>query len=178
MATLSTQREPLRAKRHVSAGRMLPVVVLLLSVTGELVSGCATPGPVLRTPDVRLESIALDNFGFDRQTFLLGFSVSNPNPFPLPVRSVRYEVLLDDNRFASGATSSDFSIAAMGDGNFAISVEVDLMQSAPGFTDLLKSGFDQIVTYELRGSFGVDIPLVQPVAFVHSGTVQLGEAGF
>jgi LEA14-like dessication related protein len=157
---------------------MLPVAVLLLSVTGVLVSGCATPGPALRTPDVRLESIALDNLGFDRQTFLLGFSVSNPNPFPLPVRSVSYEVLLDDHRFASGATSSDFSIAAMGNGNFAISVEVDLMQSAPKFTALLKSGFDQIVTYQLRGSFGVDIPLVQPVAFVHSGTVQLGDAGF
>jgi LEA14-like dessication related protein len=157
---------------------MLPVAVFLLSLTGVQVSGCATPGPALRTPDVRLESIALDDLGFDRQTFLLGFSVSNPNPFPLPVRSVRYEVLLDDNRFASGATSSDFSIAAMGEGSFAISVEVDLMQSVPEFTSLLKSGFDQIVTYELRGSFGVDIPYVQPVAFVHSGSVQLGDAGF
>jgi LEA14-like dessication related protein len=157
---------------------MLPVAVFLLLLTGVLVSGCATPGPALRTPDVRLESIALDDLGFDRQTFLLGFSVSNPNPFPLPVRSVRYEVLLDDNRFASGATSSDFSIAAMGEGSFAISVEVDLMQSAPEFTSLLKSGFDQIVTYELRGSFGVDIPYVQPVAFVHSGSVQLGDGVF
>jgi LEA14-like dessication related protein len=163
-------QQPLKA-------RSMRFAMLMLAAT-LLPSACSSTGPLLRTPDVRLDSVAIDQLGFNRQTFLLGFSVSNPNPFPLPVKNVQYEVLLDDARFASGTTASNFLVAANGDGDFAISVELDLMQSASGFNSLLKNGFDQIVTYELRGSLGVDIPFARPVPFVHSGTVQLGAGSY
>lgn len=167
--------QPLKACSMQFAMQTAGVLVLLAML---LLGACTSTGPVLRTPDVRLDSVTIDKIGFQRQTFLLGLSVSNPNPFPLPVKNVHYEVLLDNDRFASGTTASDFLVTANGNGDFAISVELDLMRSASSFNSLLKSGFDQIVTYELRGSLGVDIPFVGPVPFVHSGTVQLGAGGY
>ncbi len=165
-----------RTLQRLNAGSVRFALLVLAGTL--LVGACSSTGPVLRTPEVRLDSVAIDKFRFNRQTFLLGFSVSNPNPFPLPVKNVQYEVLLDNARFASGTTASDFLVAANGDGNFAISVELDLMQSASGLNSLFKSGLDQIVSYELRGSLGVDIPFARPVPFVRSGTVQLGAGGY
>ncbi|MDZ7769472.1 MAG: hypothetical protein U5K38_10560 [Woeseiaceae bacterium] len=61
-----------------------PLVVLLLC------SACANQGPVVRSPDVRLDGVRLQSISLGKQTFLLSFNVSNPNPFPLPVKGLSY----------------------------------------------------------------------------------------
>lgn len=137
-------------------------------------SGCASNGALINPPTVNLTSVELANLSFRQQTFLLGFDVQNPNPFPLPVRSVRYNLRLDGESFAGGQTQSDFSVPANGDDAFVISVDLDILSTATQLASLLQGGVRDQVRYDLDGSFAVDIPFVQPVPFRSSGVIDIG----
>lgn len=142
-----------------------------------LLAGCAANGPTVQTPDVRLNGVEVMSLSVSKQTFKLSFDVSNPNPFPLPVQSVRYMVLLEQQRFAGGETGGRFTIPASGDGAFAISVELDLMQSATRLASILSAGVARPLEYELHGSLDIAMPFTRPVNFVSSGTIMVQGGG-
>ena len=143
-----------------------------------LLASCAGSGAVISAPGVTLRNVELTRLGSDSQTFLLGFDVSNPNPFPLPVRSISYGVELDGYRFASGRAESDFTIPAQGDGAFAISVELDLLASTPQLLYIVNDSLRRDIGYELEGELGVDLPLIRPVPFNAAGSIRLQARGF
>ncbi len=147
------------------------------SVLGLLVvvGGCATSvESLVEMPRVELREVDVVGLGFSNQTFLLSFSVSNPNPFPLPVNDVSYALRLDGQRFASGRTKSKFSVPADGDSQFAISVELDLLQTAPRLLTIVRDGNGEHYVYELEGEFGIDLPLAPSVPYRHSGPIHIG----
>jgi LEA14-like dessication related protein len=154
--------------------RGLPKAFLLMAtlVTG----GCASSGSLVRQPAVELASVEVTDMDFAKQTFLLGFTVYNPNPFPLPVQGVRYKVRLNDQNFAGGETAGRFTIPADGNGNFAISVDLDLMRSGAQLTSLLRSGLKDDLRYELHGDLDIDIPMTPSLRFSSSGTIAVQAA--
>lgn len=144
---------------------------LLLAVMA--MSGCASlPQNVLQMPEVRLSNIQPVGLGFDRQTFLLSFDVSNPNPLSLPVRHIAYGLKLNGQRFASGETDCEFSIPANGATTFAISVDLDLLQTAPQLLLMVRDGARQDIAYDVEGELGVDIPFVPTVRYRNSGSLK------
>lgn len=142
------------------------------------ISACAGTGSIVSSPVVRLMSIEMTSVDFDRQTFLLSFDVSNPNPFPLPIRSVRYRVRLGEQRFASGETQGNFTVPADGNGAFAISVELDLLRTTSNISSLIRTGMSRDFDYELSGSFAVDIPFAKPLEFKSGGNIEMQAAAF
>ena len=136
-------------------------------------SGCAGMDAVISSPSVRLMSVEITDVDFHRQTFLLGFDVSNPNPFPLPIKSVRYRIRLGDQQFASGETRGNFTVPSDGNGQFMISVELDLLRTTSQLSSLIGTGMRRNMDYELSGSFAVDIPFAKPLAFSSSGRIEL-----
>lgn len=138
-----------------------------------VLAACAGPVTLVDSPTVRLQRIESGHLGFDRQTFVLGFEISNPNPFPLPVRSLSYDVSIAGEQFASGKTEGEFSVPGNGDGSFAISVELDMMRQASSLASMLRAGSRGSVPYELRGSLTVDIPFTRPIAFSNSGSISI-----
>ncbi len=143
---------------------------LLLATT--LFSACASTGELISAPGVSLRNVQMTDVELSRQTFLLSFDVTNPNPFPLPISTVSYGVELDSQRFASGRTQGDFTVPASGDGQFAISVELNLLKTAPQLLYMVRDGEKRDIAYELKGELGVDIPLVKPVNFASSGAIR------
>lgn len=142
-------------------------------------SGCATTmNDIVRSPGVELRSVEALGLGFNGQTFLLSFNVENPNPFALPVSSVSYSVKLDGQRFASGQTPGEFSVPASGSGEFAISVDLNLLHSAPQLLSIIRQGVRKDIGYELEGRFAVDLPLAPAVSFRNSGSIRLRPASF
>lgn len=142
-------------------------------------SGCAPISESLvSAPRVKLNNVQVLGLGFDGQTFMLSFDVANPNPFPLPVRSVDYGIKLDGRRFASGETVSDFTVPAEGDTQFAISVDLNLLSTAPQLLAIVRDGVRREVPYELEGSLGVDIPLTPPLRYRSSGSIRLNSGSF
>lgn len=142
-------------------------------------SACASlPEGLVSAPSVKLSNVQVVGLGFRTQTFLLSFEVANPNPFPLPVSNVGYGVKLDGQRFASGETASKFTIPAGGDASFTISVDLDLLQTAPQLLAIVRDGTRQEISYELEGRFGVDIPMVPTVKYRNSGKIRLNSNTF
>lgn len=139
-----------------------------------LLAACASTESLVTAPRVDLTGIELEKAGFDRQTFLLRFAVSNPNAFPLPVRTIRYQVMLDDERFAGGETAAAFTIPAGGEDDFVISVELDILGSASQVASMLVGGVPEQVSYRVEGSLTVDVPFAKPMPFSSTGSVPVG----
>lgn len=144
-----------------------------LVLGASLLSACASTGPLVSSPGVSLRNVQLTDIDFSGQVFLLDFDVTNPNPFPLPVKAVSYGVELDGYRFATGQTKGGFTVPAMGDGEFAISVELNLLKSAPQLLHIVRGGAMRDIPYELTGTLGVDIPFVEPLEFASEGEIRL-----
>jgi LEA14-like dessication related protein len=137
-------------------------------------AGCAsTLQNLLESPTVELADVQIVGLGFNNQTFMLSFDVKNPNPFSLPVESVSYGVKLDGHRFASGETASEFSVPANGNGRFAISVDLNLLQTAPQLLSIVRESVRKDVQYELEGQLAVGIPLTPPVSYRNTGSIRL-----
>ncbi len=144
--------------------------ILLVSV---LISACASLENVVSAPKVSLRNVHVENIGLGGQTFILAFDVTNPNPFPLPIKSINYGVKLDGHRLASGEAASAFTVAAGGDGEFAISVDVNLLQTAPELLFIIRDATRRDIPYSLEGRLGIDIPYTKPVKFENSGLIRL-----
>ena len=138
-----------------------------------VLSSCASFENVVSAPNVSLRNIHVENIGLGGQTFLLSFDVTNPNPFPLPIKTVDYNVKLDGHRFASGAAVSAFTVPAGGDSEFGISVDVNLLQTAPELLFIVRDASRRDIPYELKGQLGVDIPYTKPVKFEQAGFIRL-----
>ena len=138
--------------------------------------GCASTGALVETPEVSLRDVEVKELDLKKQTFVLGFDVINPNPFPLPVRRVTYGVELDGYRFASGETQGEFVVPASSDGAFAISVDLNLMRTAPALLFIVREGVYRDIPYTLEGKFDIDIPLADPISFEKEGLIRLHAA--
>lgn len=152
--------------------RRLTMTAFFLALSG--LAGCASiPEGAITRPVVKLRDIQVLGLGFKAQTFLLTFDVSNPNPYPLPLNSIRYGLKLDGQLFASGETPCDMSISAGGQSDFSISVELDLLSTAPQLLTLVRDGKRSEIPYELKGEFGIDVPFVPTVSYRTDGAIRL-----
>ena len=137
------------------------------------IAACASVSTHVDSPRVSLNQIEIQKLELDSQTVLLRFDVTNPNPYPLPIRSIRYGVELDGHRFASGESTADFTVPAQSDTAFAISAELDLLKTAPKLIHIVRQGAHRDIPYELKGEFEVDVPFAPAVPFTESGTIRL-----
>lgn len=139
-----------------------------------VLSACASTASLVESPSINLVNIRSGHMGFDRQNFVLEFEIHNPNVFPLPVRAIRYDLQIAEQRFASGETQGEFTVPAAGDGAFAISVDLDMLQQASRLASMLRVGSGGNLSYKLHGDLTVDIPMTRPVPFSSSGSLSLG----
>lgn len=149
------------------------IILVPVTIAALLLSSCAALEEIAVPPQVTLRSVAVKDLDFKRQTFVLAFDVTNPNPLTLPVKSVDYGLELDGQRFASGEVLSSFTIPGGGDTTFSISVDLDLFNTAPQLIGIVRDGMRRDIPYSLVGSLGVDLPLVNPVRFETGGTIRL-----
>ena len=161
----------------MNLGRQVWRLLLVVVLCG--LGACASlPESAVSRPEVELRDVQLVGLGFKNQTFLLSFDISNPNPFPLPVNHVSYGVRLDGHRFASGQTQSDISVPAGGEAQFAISVELDLLNTAPQLLSIMRDGTRRDISYALEGQLGIDIPMTPPLSYRTDGSIRLNTGGF
>jgi LEA14-like dessication related protein len=147
-----------------------------LAVMAVMLSACASLENIVSTPSVSLRNVHAQDISFEAQTFLLAFDVTNPNPFPLPIKTVSYGVQLDGHRFASGEAVSAFTVPAGSDGEFTISVNVNLLKTAPELLFIVRDAGRRDIPYSLHGALGIDIPYTKPVNFETDGLIRLQAA--
>ena len=170
---MASSRNGDKSSTGVSIDMVNSRAVAAILIAAALTSGCAAIEESIAPPAVSLTEIELEEIGFSEQTFTLSFDVSNPNPFPLPVSSINYGVVLDGYRFASGATQCDILVAAESDSEVIISVDLDLLNTAPALLSVVRDSARGKIPYAIEGRIGVDIPAVRPVKFEHAGEIQM-----
>ncbi len=62
---------------------------------------------------------------------------------------------------------------AGGDESFQITVDVDLMRTAPRLLFIVRDGMYRDIPYALEGRFAIDIPFANPVSFRNEGSIRL-----
>lgn len=158
-------------RKQTCAGGLLALAALQLSA-------CASIEEFVSAPEVRLTNVEMQDLDYDGQTFLLSFDVSNPNPYPLPVNQVAYEVRLDGMRFASGEATCELTIPAKGDGKIALKVDLDLLRTAPDLLFVVRDATRRDIPYALDGSLAFDIPHTKSVRFSNEGAIRLTAGAF
>ncbi|MDX1516241.1 MAG: LEA type 2 family protein [Woeseiaceae bacterium] len=152
-------------------------LAVLLCFAG-LLSACASLESLVEPPGVTLRNVEVQSLDLSEQSFLLSFDVTNPNPFPLPINSISYAVELDGHRFASGSTTSEFTVAAGSDSEFAISVDLNLLSTAPELLFVIRDAVRRDIPYSLEGRLGIDLPYARPVTFRTDGLIRLHAGTF
>lgn len=150
--------------------------VLVLAMTS--LAACATVEDLVVAPAVSLRNVHVQDIDLSGQTFVLSFDVTNPNAFALPINTINYGVELDGHRFASGEAQSAFTVPARGDGEFAISVDLNLLRTAPELLFIVRDGVRGDIPYRIEGQFGVDLPFAKPIHFSNNGKIQLQSSVF
>lgn len=144
-----------------------------LAAAAFMLSGCASLESMVSAPEVSLSNVQVESLEIAEQKFLLSFDVRNPNPFPLPIRAISYAVELDGRRFASGEAASSFTVPASSDGEFAISVDLNLLKTAPDLLLIVRDGVRRDIPYALEGTLAIDLPYASPLVFENGGLIRL-----
>ena len=150
-------------------------VSLFLMSLAILLSGCsAVIQEVLEKPDISITQFRLVKAGLITQKFTLTLEVSNPNPIPLPVKSIFYTISLAGEQLASGNNFEAFSIPAHGKESFDILLKINLLRSAAHLSAMIKKGALDI-HYQLVGSIDIDLPLMGSIPVDKQGFIRLSK---
>ncbi len=144
-----------------------------MALTAVLLSACASLENIINPPQVSLRNVRVENINFRVQTFILAFDVTNPNPFPLPINTIRYGLELDGHHFVSGQAVSAITVPAGSGGAFAISVSMNLLSTAPELMFVVRDGTRRAIPYLIEGSLGVAIPYTKAIKFENTGFIRL-----
>lgn len=115
-----------------------------------LVAGCSSGiGSGFKKPDIQLVDVELVRARLLEQQFILHFRVDNPNSKSLPVRSINYQVLLNDTPLANGNNHQWLTVPANGHAYFKIPVHTNLWRHMKVIVNMLEKP-DQAIHYTLH----------------------------
>ena len=137
------------------------------------ITACASLEEIAANPNVSLRNVQVESLDKDRQRFVLSFDVTNPNVFKLPIKNIRYAVKLNGHDFASGSAPCALNIPAGSDSEVAISVELDLLRTAPDLLFIARDAGSGEIVYSLEGELALDLPAIRPARFRNNGVIQL-----
>jgi|WetSurMetagenome_2_1015567.scaffolds.fasta_scaffold102674_2 LEA14-like dessication related protein len=136
-------------KREVSqpADRLVPEAYgqrgkLLVALLAAVFLACA---PGIRAPEVRVQSVSAKS----AQETIVGLAIYNPNPFPLHVQSVDYEVSVGKNLCGRGRREELLFL----DARETTDAEFNLSLDWSGVMEALPSLLTDSVTFSVKGSY-------------------------
>jgi LEA14-like dessication related protein len=126
----------LRSELWAAAG-----LALLTLVT----SACAVKAPILAVDGLRVGDMGITGVALD-----VRFRVRNPNPEPLNIDRLEYELFVNGNRLGRGFESSGLQLAGLGEGKVVSRFDVNFL-SMPGVVkDVLRQ---DRVNARVKGNF-------------------------
>lgn len=123
--------------------------LILLSLLGLLASCSSGISSGFKKPDLQLVDVELVRARLLEQQFILHFRVDNPNSKSLPVRSINYQVLLNDTPLANGSNHQWLTVPANGHAYFKIPVHTNLWRHMKVIARMLEKP-EQAIHYTLH----------------------------
>jgi LEA14-like dessication related protein len=135
-------------------------------------AACSMLGPKIEVPQLTLVRIAMTSADIFNQQFVVRVHVENPNDRDLPIKGIDYKLFLEGDSFAEGLSNKPFTVPALGETEFDMTVRTNFVSGAGRLMSRL-NGRDQ-VQYVVEGKVLTDLGMVKKIPFQESGTVSLG----
>jgi LEA14-like dessication related protein len=130
----------------------------------------------VRVPDVSVSNVTSGTMQGFESTVRIDLRISNPNPFPLQIDGLRFQLDLNGRRFARGQTDQVVEIPRLGDASVSLDVRTglgDMLRQIPAVNDtdfkytiegelFLTSPQDTILPFEFESESWV--PAARPSA--------------
>lgn len=133
--------------------------------TALLLQACSGVPGIVEQPKVSIQNIGLQNVSLTQGTAIVTLNVSNPNPFPLPIRGIEYGVSLNGRPVASGDQVQEQSIGAGQEVPVSIPIKLDFVELARLAPVAWR---ERKLQYDLTGA--VRLPLIK-VPFQRQGGI-------
>jgi LEA14-like dessication related protein len=134
--------------------------------------GCSSLPRQLAPPQVELAELRLLQASFDGQRFAVRLVLNNPNPVPIPVRAVEFDVRLAGEGLLNGRSLSPFTMPARGRNSVDVEVFSNLVSSVSRLLAFVQGPANGL-EYEVQGELELDVPLREPIGFYQRGVVPL-----
>lgn len=149
---------------------MTRTIAIVMAVTW--VAGCSSLPRQLAPPQVQLTELRLLQASFDGQRFAVSLVVDNPNPVPIPVRSLEFDVRLAGEGLLDGQSFSPFTLPARGRSSVDVEVFSNLVSSVSRLLTYVQGPANGL-EYEVYGEIALDVRLREPIGFYGRGVVPL-----
>jgi LEA14-like dessication related protein len=147
----------------------LRVAALALCAAAALaVGGCATLVPKLETPKLEVVGVEVLDAQFTQQRFNVRMRVQNPNDRALPIRGLRYTMQLAGEPFGEGASNKAFTVPALGEAEFDMTVTTNLATSLLKILPKLERNGGAL-EYRLQGTVETDWKFLRSIPFTETG---------
>ena len=103
-----------------------------------LIQACSSLPRQLAPPQVELVELRLLQASFDGQRFAVQLLLSNPNPVPIPVLFVEFNVRLAGEGLLDGRSLSPFTLPAGGSQSVDVEIFSNLVSSASRLLSLVQ----------------------------------------
>ncbi len=129
-------------------------------------------------PTVNLSGLQLLSSGYSQQNYEVQLTIDNPNPFPLPLTKLDYELILNNTPFAKGVSEEAITIPANAKETIALQVTSNFASLYEQALSIGSSLFGSNATkrefnYGLKGNLFFSEWLPQ-APYDYSGTINLG----
>jgi LEA14-like dessication related protein len=115
-----------------SPGRPRLAGALALALLG---GACAT----LKPPTLSVDSLKVGDMGITGVALDIGFRVRNPNPEPIAVDKLEYELFLNGRRLGRGYEAKGFTLEGFGEGKVVSRFDVNLLNLPGALKDVLRA---------------------------------------
>lgn len=136
-----------------------------------VLASCSSLAPKIEAPRLSLMRIAMTSGDIFSQNFLVHLNVENPNDRPLPIKGIEYQLFLQGDSFAEGTSAKPFTVPALGETEFDLTVRTNFVSSVGRLLTRLNGKTK--VEYILEGKVLLESGLVRKIPFQESGTVDL-----
>lgn len=118
----------------------------LISVCVVMLVGCGVID--LKKPEVQVTSAQYQRVSSKAGRLNTRLSVTNPNSFTLPIKALKYQLILNDKEFLSGKTSKGMELAAGETRQIDIPIDISYQKLIDSLGSAVLTGR---ISYQLRG---------------------------
>ena len=130
---------------------MRKIIALLFVI---LLNGCAALQSAIETPHVTLNNLQVVDMTLLEQRYAVTLRVQNPNPIPLPITGMNFQLDINDAELGRGVTNEAVTVPAYGETLVEVKLVSNLMRI---FNQIrgMESGKAQSLRYRLSGGLSI-----------------------
>jgi LEA14-like dessication related protein len=136
-----------------------------------LLAGCSAFGPKIEAPKLTLLNVGMTSADIFSQQFLVKMHVQNPNDRELPIKGIDYKLFLGGDSFADGMSNAPFTVPALGETDFEMTVRTNFISSLGRLVSRLNGATK--IEYTFEGKVFTNVGVVRKIPFQQTGVVDL-----